>query len=222
MNETGMFPAPWRLTGAGYLILLRCARVFGNACARDQPALAGRALGGFGAVMVINYDHSDVGPYRELLIAPGSFKYAGRSVFALTHIWVSTAASMIHGRHNWGLPKQQADFDWMQGPGRRERVIARRADHPPLELELSASTPALPVTTNVLPRRWRTLEQVWNGRVYRTRVRARGQVSSARLHDYANPAGSGFPDFADQKHLFCLHAPTFELTFPAARIRAAD
>lgn len=215
------FPAPWQLTGAGYVIVLRCTRAFGNACAADQPALVGRALGGIGVVMVISYDHSNVGPYRELLIVPGSFEYAGRAIRTVTHIWVSTQASRINGQHNWGLPKQTADFDWEQGPGERERVAASLAGRPAVELDLSAHAPTLPVTTGLLPRRWRTLEQLYDGHLYRTCIRARGQTRAAKLRDYDNPAGSGFPDFASQKRLLCIQAPAFELTFPRAHISAA-
>ena len=216
-------PPPWRLTGHGYVLLLRCTRAFGNACARGQPGLEGRALGGMAALMLVDYAGSDVGPYRELLLCPGSFRVGRRKAAAITHIWVSTQTSVINGRRNWGLPKREAGFERLDAPqnGADPSYRVRLGDAPALRLGFSPRGPRLPVTTALLPRRWHTLLQPWEGRRYETRIQARGRARLARLCDYANPADSGFPDIATQTWIGALTVCAFRMRFPAARISDA-
>lgn len=216
MNDRPSAPAPWQLTGQGYLIALSCSRAFGEACARDTPELAGRAHGGLGALMLIDYASSNVGPYRELLLCPGRFDFGGRLTAAITHIWVSSAESVVNGRHNWGLPKRQAHFETVSRADGHETVQVQLPEHAPLTLSFTRRGPSLPMRTGILPRAWRTLEQPWHGHYYRTCIRARASARLARLGGYDIPANSGFPDIAGQTPRIGLYAERFDLTFPRA------
>ncbi|GAB3670557.1 acetoacetate decarboxylase family protein [Salinisphaera aquimarina] len=219
MTDDSDSPAPWQLTGHGYVQALRCSREFGEQCLRACPEFEGRALGGMGALMYIDYASSNVGPYRELLLSPGTFEIGGRRAAAITHIWVSSPASVANGRRNWGLPKEQAVFESAYNADGSETVRVHRDTAPPLSLTFAARGPALPVTTAILPRRWRTLEQPWHGQLYRTAIQARGRARIAALREVSNPAGSGFPDFSEQTRIVTVAASAFELVFPVPTIR---
>ncbi|KAL5333138.1 hypothetical protein BJX70DRAFT_381846 [Aspergillus crustosus] len=55
------------------------------------------------AVMVIRYEETDVGPYDELILVPGSAvnPHTGKSDMRISTIYVSTDASVWNGRRNW-------------------------------------------------------------------------------------------------------------------------
>lgn len=102
---------------------------------------AGRLVGGLGALMVIRYTDTPVGPYDELIICPGSYVYQieengevlERRNLRVSRVYVSSKASVFNGRnsmyhgevrhpsyHNessllstdWNIPKHLARFDW--------------------------------------------------------------------------------------------------------------
>ena len=74
MKDTDHYPPPWSLNGEGFIIpfLANKELVLNNGFIeeKDKPNF----LGGIGAVMLVNYESSDVGPYFELLFIPGDFK----------------------------------------------------------------------------------------------------------------------------------------------------
>ena len=215
-EDSDIAPAPWQLTGTGYVIALACSQDFGAACAADTPALAERARGGLGALMLVDYATSNVGPYRELLLCPGVFDFGERRAAAITHIWVSSMDSVVNGRRNWGLPKRLAHFEILEQTAGRETFRIQLPDHAPLTLSFSQRGPRLPVRTGILPRAWRTLQQPWEGHYYRTCIRARSRARLAQLQDHDIPADSGFPDVRGQKARIGLHADRFQLIFPCA------
>ncbi|WP_348765004.1 acetoacetate decarboxylase family protein [uncultured Salinisphaera sp.] len=218
-DHTPHAPPPWRLTGSGYVLLLFCSQACGNRCAEAIPGLAGQARGGIGALMLVDYAHSNVGPYRELLLAPGRFDVGQRRAAVVTHIWVSTQASVDNGRRNWGLPKQLASFETIEHGSDGERVRVQLPDHAPVTLSFSQRGPRLPLSTRILPEAWRALEQPWNGHYYRTVIGAKTRARLARLHTINTPAGCGFPDIGGQKARVGVYADRFDLRFPPATTR---
>nr|WP_254606064.1 hypothetical protein [Deinococcus sp. JMULE3] len=65
-----------------------------------------------GALMLVRYAQSGVGPYDELLWVSLS------GAPQVTRIVVSTQDSVEWGRRNWAIPKSRADFAWEGVPGR--------------------------------------------------------------------------------------------------------
>ena len=129
---------PWTLRGQGWLALYRL-----------RPA-------GVGALLLVRYATSPVGPYDELMWveAPVTTPVGGRP--SIRRIVVSTAASVTWGRRNWAIPKAQATFDWSV-PG---QVRVTDADGEPYaHLAFRRAGPTLPVDAAWLPRAWRTVAQ---------------------------------------------------------------
>ena len=106
-------PAPWNLTGNGYVILYWFKKEnLKDKCFLDD-SLKESYLGGRGCVMLVDYKSSDVGPYKELLFIPGKINFNGKKLYTISKIFVSTLDSVVNGRENWGIPKEHANFSWM-------------------------------------------------------------------------------------------------------------
>ena len=87
-----MAPPPWDLTGRGYVFLFT-----GAPDVRGPTTPPGsRFAGGLGAVMLLDYTSSDVGPYRELLFVPGRYSLGGRRCYSISRIYVSTPESVAN------------------------------------------------------------------------------------------------------------------------------
>ncbi|CCT71185.1 uncharacterized protein FFUJ_08765 [Fusarium fujikuroi IMI 58289] len=125
-------PPPWTLKGEIYAFLfwtspsqakeglpsIAYSPLEGQSSfAKDQ-----KALGGLSMLQLIRYTDSPVGPYDELILAPGTFGYEkedenGRKVkgkgVKITRIYVSHKHTCYNGRKNWNVPKHLAKFDWI-------------------------------------------------------------------------------------------------------------
>lgn len=187
---------PWHLQGSGSILLFRF-----------EPGFLERD---FGLVMLVDYDESPVGAYRELLFL------AGFRISRITRIYVSTEESALNGRLNWGIPKEVADFT-VERRGRTERVHVTRDGRTVADLTVGIGRPPLPIASLFIPRSWRTLVQPWEGRTYVTTLEGRGVVRPARLLK-ARIDPELFPDLTRGKLLGAVQASRFRLVFPAARI----
>ncbi|MCU0465139.1 MAG: acetoacetate decarboxylase family protein [Anaerolineae bacterium] len=208
-THTTIVPPPWSLTGNGYILVYRFPRPFLEASgALDDTAHLGEFVGGLGVVMLVNYTSSDAGPYRELLFIPGAFKHPRGRFYSITRIYVSTQVSVVSGRENWGIPKQWATFaekDGVTTVSVGGQMVGR--------FELSGTGPALPTTTGLIPRRWRTLIQTYGSGALLTTPEASGRTGLAKVGRIeCDPAH--FPDLSGLRPLLALHAPRFQMTFP--------
>lgn len=114
-------PAPWRLKGTVYTFLaytsskgaaeLSSMKAFMYCPLEAQSSFAsGKFVGGIGMVQIIRYSDTPVGPYDEMLLVPGSFKYrsggssrTGQSTkeqksVRVTRIYVSQKQTCWNGR----------------------------------------------------------------------------------------------------------------------------
>ncbi|NOS55010.1 MAG: hypothetical protein HOP37_01990, partial [Cyclobacteriaceae bacterium] len=111
-DEIRIASAPWKLTGSGYILLYRFPKAFVAEHGFLVDFQKEKFVSGWGAVMLVDYKTSPVGPYRELLFIPGIFSFNKKKVFSISKIYVSTQNSVINGIENWGIPKELADFRW--------------------------------------------------------------------------------------------------------------
>ena len=210
-------PAPWTLRGHAYVAALALP----EAIRRDQGGTAGvlgPASGRLGVVMFVEYQRSEVGPYRELLFMPGPCRFPdGRRRWSIGRIYVSSEDSAVNGNRNWGLDKRVASFQ--VEPGRRgERVTVRDQDREIARLTLARRGPALPVLGPWLPERWRRLGQVRDNRQFIFAPSVRGRLGLAGLGD-AWGNGEDFPQLQHGRGRGALYLPDFRLDFPQADIQ---
>lgn len=120
-------PAPWTLSGRGWVVLFKAPRrwVADNAPSFIDPRSGDlRFGGGIGSLMIVDYESSPVGSYGELLLIPGRYRSSATTAHSaersplsgsrrravITHIYVSNRESVLGGRRNWGLPKDDAEI----------------------------------------------------------------------------------------------------------------
>ncbi|WP_009631359.1 acetoacetate decarboxylase family protein [Synechocystis sp. PCC 7509] len=105
---------PWTLKGDAFisLQLLDIARVrpFIPTKLNIISVLPGKTIGG---VYLSKYNTGSVLEYSELIIIAGFLSYKGKLGGWVSHIYVDNPDSVAGGREIWGLPKELADFTWI-------------------------------------------------------------------------------------------------------------
>jgi hypothetical protein len=218
--ESPLAPAPWTLRGSAFVTALRFPPGTG---VLDDPrflpaSLHGRRRpSGLGYLMYVDYERSDVGPYRELLFIPGTFRFAdGGHHFSINAIYVSSQASVVNGRRNWGLPKQQADFE-VADDGRERRVRVAADGRALAELTYVRGRLPAPPLLGLVPAGLRTIAQHADGQTYIFAPACRSAIKLGRLV-LAWVDADRFPDVTRGRALVTAFLPDFRLDFPAARI----
>lgn len=215
-NVIAEVPAPWSLTGSGYIILITLRESFVTQSCFVPESLAGSFSGGIGTIMLVDYVSSDAGPYKEILFIPGRFSFQGRNLFSITKIYVSTMNSVVNGIRNWGIPKELAQFNISQTGN--ERVVHIDRDGVCFaELCFKHYPIHVPITTALVPPALRTLGHHYQSRTYITRLSARGSVCPARLVS-ARIDKTYFPDFTTGKVLASFYVSKFLMVFPVPQV----
>ncbi|GAA5898836.1 hypothetical protein JCM8208_005408 [Rhodotorula glutinis] len=124
-------PAPWLLTGSSWIIPLHTpfsetpiplpAGSYAPFEAGSTADLSSRFHGGVGLCLILRYDHTDVGPYDELILIPGLFSNehegeGNKYDWAISRIVVSSDRSTVNGRPAWGMPKHRGVFSFTPSP----------------------------------------------------------------------------------------------------------
>lgn len=205
-------PAPWTLFGDGYMLFYRFSRDFVVNRGFVPPDLSGCFDGFFGAVMLVDYHESPVGPYHELLFIPGKFRTPHGRRYSITRIVVDSEASTQNGRANWGIPKFTHQFQ-VEKDGSSEHIKVLDAQgQPGFEIILRAGGFRFPISTALFPLH---LYQVLEGKTLLTTPKGSGSAQFARVLDLqVNPAF--FPDVSLAKPLLALKVSGFRMQFPVA------
>lgn len=217
VDSRGVTPAPWRLHGHGYTFFVKLPMPRGRAELFAPTELAEARFGQLGCVMYVEYTASPVGPYRELLFMPGTFRFGARRLPSITKIYVSSQASVVSGQQNWGIPKELADFDVQNGSDGIKRVSLRVGERTAVELWFRHGKLGVPVSTSLVPRRLRTIGQSFGGRTYTTSPSARGLMQRAKVvHAWSEPGM--FAELAAERVVAAVKFSKVDLTFPNATV----
>jgi hypothetical protein len=207
-------PAPWQLVGRGIIVLFRPDERFAGVLPRAQQD---RYRGGVPVLMAVRYLSSDVGPYDELLFVPGRVDFDGEALYTISHIAVSTLASVVNGWLNWAIPKELAGLRF-DNHGRRYSLRGERADGFSAEIVAEGGGLPLPLTTAIMPH---TLGQERDGRLYVTRLKARGWALRARL-DRLDLAGPFLPALDWATVCMTVTVDRVHMHFPVAEVRERE
>lgn len=206
-------PAPWTLRGEGIILLFRFKKAWVDQAANLPNYLHQKFRGGFGYVMLVDYQESPVGPYKELLFIPG--KFGEEKLQSITTIFVDSEASTANGRANWAIPKQTADFHWQKEKG-LDRVDVTLNGKLVFQASIRSGGLAFPMSTALLPIQ---LRQELAGKVLVTRPEGKGWGRLAHIQDLeVDP--QLFPDIRGIKPLLALKVNPFALTFPKPSVPA--
>jgi hypothetical protein len=216
--DSAVAPAPWQLRGESYAFLTKLPMPRGRAELFASSELAEARFGQLGLVMFVDYTASPVGPYRELLFIPGTFRFGKHRRPSVTKIYVSTRASVENGRRNWGIPKELAEFDTDDGADGVKRVSMRVGGRVVVELWLRHGKLALPATSSIVPRALRTLGQTLGGQTFETTPSFRGIVQRAHVtHAWSEPGA--FCTLSAERVVTGVRLSKLELHFPPAITR---
>jgi hypothetical protein len=171
--------------------------------------------------MFVDYAQSPVGPYRELLFMPGAIRYDDRTCYTITKIYVSTTDSVESGRHNWGIPKEQASFDVEYGEDRVDRVRMRVGERDAARFELKHMPIGFPLYAGLLPAGMRTLRHTLDGNRYTIAPTATSPLRFASVRE-VEIDDTLFPRFTPKDVVAAVKAARVTMTFPEASIEPAD
>ena len=212
--EVPATPAPWHLTGDGFILVYWLSKTFILKNGFIPASLVDSFRGGPSAVMLMNYRMSAIGPYQELLFIPGRFIYQGQSFSSITRIYVSTWESVVNGRNNWAIPKKLANFTWYTDAWGVEHIHGAQNNRQFSTFLLKAVGPTLPVTSAFIPPNWRTLLQP-DHKILFTKPYGKGKVKIAKCLNI-NIDADFFPDLSQRRLLGVCKVTDFEVTFPVA------
>ena len=216
INGVIRHPAPWNLTGKGYIILYRFPKDFTMAQGLIPTFLSTSFTGGLGAVMLVDYTESNVGPYGELLFIPGKFHFRGKKLHCITKIYVSTRESVENGWENWAIPKELADFRFTipANMKRREKVVVTKDNEPIIDVVIKHGRLPFPIHTKLIPF---PLLQEKDGKLYYTCFTGKGTARFSRIEDINVNPGL-FPDIVPYRPLMAVRIDNFAITFPPSHV----
>jgi len=209
------FPPPWSLKGHGYIVLFKARPEWLHANGFIEADMLDKYIPSVGTAMFVNYRDSTAGPYGELLFIPGRFKFPGGSRYSISKIYVSSMESVVNGQNNWGIPKELADFDFSLREDGLEHIRISLAGQLIADCRFSSSGPGIPVTTSLVPGKFRTVVQHWKGKLLHTSPRARSKLKMARMKK-AKFNDVLFPDLNQVKVLAVFKADDMTMQFPEA------
>ena len=215
--ETAKYPAPWNLNGKGYIFIYKFPKKFVEEQGNVPEFLKGKFCGGFGAVMLVDYSKSDAGPYGEFLFIPGKFRFNGKKLDTISKIYVSSMESVVNGRANWAIPKEQADFTFKMLDEKTESVEVSTKDGPVASFEIKAGGLHFPVSTKLLPF---PLVQKQNDKLFYTNFFGKGRGCLALLKS-VKINSARFPDISQCKPIAVVKVEPFDITFPKAVVEQA-
>ena len=217
-NGIKAYPAPWDLHGKGYIFIYRFKKDFAEKYGNVPDFLQGRFAGGFGSVMLVDYEQSDAGPYGELLFIPGKFTCGGKKLDTISKIYVSTEESVENGRENWGIPKEKADFSFEKISDGTEKITVSVRGRTAAAFTIESGKLSFPVSTKLLPF---PLVQQYAGKRYFTNFFGKGKGHLAKVKDMSiDPAL--FPDVSVCRPLAVIRVDPFDITFPKAEMEDAQ
>jgi hypothetical protein len=217
LPEVPPFEAPWSLQGHAWMVALRLP-AGDPARTAFLPSDLGTSLkAAVSVLMCVAYDSAPCGPYRELLFIPGTAQFGRGRYPTISRILVSTWDSVVNGRRNWGIPKDQASFDWSQvGGNDLWRVGSDGREICSLEFTPPVG-PRLPLRSHWVPGAIGTVAQRLAGRTYYVRPEARGSMRLCRLRQI-RCSEALFPELSRATVLAALRIEDFRMVFPVARV----
>ena len=214
MEPNLIAPAPWNLTGNGFVMLFHFPAYFNKQFGFMADYQQARYQGKIGAVMLVDYKASEVGPYYELLFIPGLFYLGGKLTFSISKIYVSSYDSLWNARQNWGIPKELAQFKVTELPDGTHLFQVEQQNHTFFEAQLKPKGWRFPFTSTLLPLT-RITQQNKAGELLLTSIQAKGKKRLSSLKSiFADP--DYFPPVSRVKPFITLSLQEFRMIFPAA------
>ena len=218
LAEVGETPAPWTLTGDAYIVISRMPYEQTLHHSFIPSDLRSKLKSIFSMTMFVNYQSSNVGPYKELLYIPGQFSFTDEEThLSISKIYVSTWESVLNGKINWGIPKERADFNVEKIDHNREKIAVSKNGQLFAEFDFQTYGLTLPISTAMIPQRFRSLAQDFGGKLFQYNPTSKGKMSYGKVL-HSNIDGKYFPDLSKGKILGVMRYTDFTMNFPISKI----
>jgi len=205
---------PWKLKGDGYIILYKFNNKFLEDNRAIPPFLKDKKVKGYGAVILVDYKESNVGPYEELLFIPGKFKHNSKKLATISRIYVSTKESVINGIENWAIPKELADFE-IKEKDKYDIINISKDDQKIASFKFKPGFLPLPINTKIMPF---PLVQKRGGKYYYTNFSGKGVGKISIIEEY-NINGKFFPEITQVIPTVVIKVEGFEISFSEAEVK---
>jgi hypothetical protein len=205
-SELNVIPAPWSLTGRGFMYFFWGKR-------RIDP-YSGIEVSGVGGMIIAQYATSPVGPYNELLYIPGRQKLGAKSGFFISKIYVDSVASVKGGRTNWGIPKEYAEITIENVNEKAISIAASQEDKNLFAAKMNIKGPSFPINTSLIPI---PLVQALDNKQFYTKFKGSGSAKWSSIA-IEKCESSFFEDISKHTALGGLAVNPFNLTFPLTTI----
>lgn len=207
------YEAPWDLKGKGIILPFLSRDLIPAEIGFFSEEDSSQFSGGAGAIMLVSYESSNVGPYFELLYIPGNFKFRQKKYKRITKIYVSSELSVEHGRKNWGIPKELADFEWEENDKSIQIEISKE-NKLFFSIDLKKHFFPFPIHSAFYPI---TLLQKSDSEYLTTQFRGKGIGHFCSVNSYHSDK-SHFPAKTEISNVFLpgIYVNPFYLTFPVA------
>ena len=202
-------PAPWNLTGDAYIMVYKFSKDFVQEYGFLADYQRDRFLGYVGTVMLVDYKTSAVGPYQELLFIPGMFTFDWKKVFSISKIYVSSWDSVYNGIENWGIPKEFADFDWIQNIDGSEDISVKIEGIEFFKANFTKGFVSFPLTTKIFPL---NIVQKLRKDLIITNPTAKGKAKLAKMRSVVVDKNF-FPDLSKATPFLTMKVKEFEMIF---------
>ncbi len=213
MQPNYISPAPWSLNGNGIVLLYKFPASFIEEYGFLEDFQKRGYKAGIGAVIMMDYKSSGVGPYRELLFLPGLIQAEGSLGFTVSKIYVSTYDSARSGKRNWGIPKELADFKIEKQPDGSCNWKVKKEGNTFFEATVKQGKIPIPFTSRILP--LTRIIQKGSKHLLLTKPAVSGKANFASLQKiYAEQ--DSFPPVQQLKPLATLTLQKFLMKFPVA------
>ena len=202
-------PAPWKLEGSGFLVLLKRSALKKV----DGSPIEGR--GWFSYLMCLEYRNTPVGDYRELLLIPTLTPGTKGASFTISHIYVDSQDSLESGRSNWGIPKELADMPWTQT--RKTMALDTLDGDQSWHASVKSLGPSLPFNTRLLPFPI-IFQHDHDGKTYRTRPSATGWSSLGKVETLDLDGFADIQSYPKSAVVSVTFVSKFSMRFPEAEV----
>jgi Acetoacetate decarboxylase (ADC) len=210
--------APWSLSGEGFILVYKFSNEFIEKSGFMDAYQMNNWKGGLGTVMCVNYKTSNVGPYFELLFIPGIISLKNlnfdkiKKGFTISKIYVSTQDSVENGINNWGIPKEKADFEWIEFEKNRTQIRVSIGGKTFFEAIFKKKFIVFPITTSFIPLK---IIQKIDSKYFLTKPTAKGKMCFAQL-EKIQVNEQYFPKIDNVKPLIASNISNFNMVFPVA------
>lgn len=173
--------------------------------------LEGKASGGFGALIFVDYTETPVGPYQEVMFIPGKYEVGGESRYVATKCYVSKPEAIDANGDGFFGPKELAAFNVSMVDNSTIHLSVTKGRSKVLALEIGTwDAISLPASSSIISF---PFMQLLNGQERLLwKYEARSAMNIAHLSSVqVRPAY--FPDIAKFSPIVTLCLNNFELSF---------